>query len=265
MRAVNLIPAESRRGGVSPSIGKLGPGHAVLGILLIALVFVTLYVVTSNTISDRTAHLASVKQQVAQIQAEAAQLTSYEQFEKLAQERATTVRQIAATRFDWHAALSDLSKVVPANTSLQSLSATVSAGTGASGGAAGGSVRGDINAPAFQLKGCTGSQDEVAQLMSRLRLINGVTRVTLEDSAKGERGVGRGGQLVRERLGRGRVSGERAELRPGRLLPAGYRQPGSREPDRRSARQEPPNERSRSCGPDCGLRRGGDRRARGCS
>lgn len=190
MRAVNLIPAESRRGGVSPSIGKLGPGHAVLGILLIALVFVTLYVVTSNTISDRTAHLASVKQQVVQIQAEAAQLASYEQFEQLAQERATTVRQIAATRFDWHAALSDLSKVVPADTSLQSLSATVSAGTGASGGAAGGSVRGDINAPAFQLKGCTGSQDEVAQLISRLRLINGVTRVTLEDSAKGSTASG---------------------------------------------------------------------------
>ena len=190
MRAVNLIPAESRRGGVSPSLGKLGPGHAVLGILLIALVFVTLYVVTSNTISDRTTHLASVKQQVAQIQAEAARLAKYAQFEQLAQERAVTVRQIAATRFDWHAALSDLSKVVPADTSLQSLSATVSAGTGAVGGAAGGAVRGDINAPAFQLKGCTGTQDEVAQLISRLRLINGVTRVTLEDSAKGSAASG---------------------------------------------------------------------------
>lgn len=45
-------------------------------------------------------------------------------------------------------------------------------------------MRGDIDAPAFELKGCTASQDDVAQLMSRLRLIDGVTRVTLEDSTE---------------------------------------------------------------------------------
>ena len=191
MKAVNLIPSDSRRGGVSPSLGRLGPGHAVLGVLAIALGFVTLYVVTSNTISDRTAQLASLKQQVSQIQAAAARLNSYAQFEKLAQARETTVRQIAGTRFDWHGALSDLSRVVPANASLQSLSATTS--TGVSGGAssgAGSNVRGDINAPAFQLTGCTGTQDEVAQLVSRLRLINRVTRVTLESSAKAAGGSG---------------------------------------------------------------------------
>lgn len=186
MRAVNLIPSDSRRGGVSPSLGRLGLGHAVLGFLVIALVFVTLYVLAQNTISNRKTQLASLKQQVAQVQVEAARLQTYAQFEKLAQARAATVRQIAATRFDWHGALSDLSRVVPANTSLQSLSATVSTSSSAGGvaGSTGGNVRGDLNAPAFQLKGCTDTQDEVAQLMSRLRLIRGVTRVTLEDSAK---------------------------------------------------------------------------------
>jgi hypothetical protein len=34
------------------------------------------------------------------------------------------------------------------------------------------------------MKGCTATQDDVARLMSRLRLINGVTRVTLADSLK---------------------------------------------------------------------------------
>ena len=189
MKAVNLIPNEARRGGVGPSLGQLGPGHALLGFLVIGLAYVTVYVVTSNTISDRTAQLASLKSQIAQVQVQVTRLNSYAQFEKLAQARAATVRQIAATRFDWHDALSDLSKVVPANTSLQSLTATVSSGSGTGGGAAaggsGGSVRGDINAPAFELKGCTQSQDEVAQLISRLRLINGVTRVTLENSTAG--------------------------------------------------------------------------------
>jgi Tfp pilus assembly protein PilN len=186
MRAVNLIPRDARRGGVAPSLGKLGAPHAVIGLLVVALAFVTMYVLANNTVSNRKSQLASVQQQVTHMRAEVTTLQSYEQFEKLAEKRAQTVRQIAATRFDWHAALSNLSKVVPSNTSLQSLVATVSpttTGAGASGGS-GGNVRSAINAPAFELKGCTASQDEVAQLMSRLRLIDGVTRVTLEDSNK---------------------------------------------------------------------------------
>jgi Tfp pilus assembly protein PilN len=186
MRAVNLIPRDARRGGMTPSLGKLGTSHVVVAMLVIALGFVTLYVLASNTLSQRQSQLAGLKQQVTSMQAQVARLNSYAQFEKLAQEREATVREIASSRFDWHGALSDLSKVVPANTSLQSLVATVSptvSGVGSSSGAGGGvNVRGDISAPAFELKGCTGSQDEVAQLMSRLRVINGVTRVTLEDS-----------------------------------------------------------------------------------
>jgi Tfp pilus assembly protein PilN len=153
-------------------------------VLVIALAFVTMYVLAGNTISQRKAQLASLKQQVAQLQAQTAQLNSYAQFRTLAQERAATVRQIAATRFDWHAALSDLSRVMPANASLQSLVATPSTTATGAAGASGGAVRGAINAPAFELKGCTASQDDVAQLVSRLRLINGVSRVTLEDSIK---------------------------------------------------------------------------------
>jgi Tfp pilus assembly protein PilN len=164
-----------------------------VGLLAIALAFVTIYVLTTNTMSDRKAKLASLQSQVAQAQAAAARLSNYAQFAQLAQARAETVRQIAATRFDWHGALSDLSKVVPANTSLQSLfgsvapGATVSGAGGSSGGAGvASSLRGDISAPAFELTGCTSTQDDVARLMSRLRLIDGVTRVTLGDSIKQE-------------------------------------------------------------------------------
>jgi Tfp pilus assembly protein PilN len=188
VRAVNLIPRDARRSGISPSLGKLGVAHFVVGLMVVALAFVTVYVLTNNTVSQRKSQLASLKQQVSNMQAQVARLNSYEQFEKLAQARAATVRQIASTRFDWHGALSDLSKVVPANTSLQSLVATVSSTASAGGGSSsgsGGAVRSAIDAPAFELKGCTGTQDEVAQLMSRLRLINGVMRVTLEDSSKG--------------------------------------------------------------------------------
>ena len=193
MRAVNLLPGDSGGRGVGgASLGAVGPFHAVLGVLAILLAYVTVYVLTNNTISERKAQLASVHAQLSQEQAVIARLNSYTQFEKLAQQRAATVRQIAASRFDWHGALSDLSKVMPANASLESLLATVAPGASASGAGgstassavSSGAVRGDINAPAFEMKGCTASQDDVARLISRLRLINGVQRVTLEDSSK---------------------------------------------------------------------------------
>jgi Tfp pilus assembly protein PilN len=189
MKAVNLIPRDARRGGVSPSLGSLGASHLVIGLLTVAVAMVTLWVLSNNTVNQRKAQLASLNQQMSRMQAEVARLQSYESFEKLAQARAATVKEIASGRFDWHGALSDLSKVVPSNTVLQSVVATVSSSTNTAGGGGGsGNVRGDINAPAFSLKGCTGSQNEVAQLMSRLRLINGVDRVTLEDASKSPTG-----------------------------------------------------------------------------
>jgi Tfp pilus assembly protein PilN len=188
VRAVNLIPRESRRGVRGPIALGFSPSYAVVGVLAMALALVTIYVLSANTVSDRKAKLATLRAEVSQAQARAASLQSYLQFERLAQTRAQTVRQIAAARFDWYRALSDLSKVVPANTSLQSLTGSVAPGASVSSGTGGGgntgTLRNDISVPAFQLTGCTTSQDNVARLMSRLRLINGVSRVTLGDSQK---------------------------------------------------------------------------------
>jgi Tfp pilus assembly protein PilN len=197
MRAVNLIPADARRGG-GRGRGAVGttarPIYALIGMLAVALGFVTIYVLTANTVSDRKAKLTTLKAQAAQAQAQASRLSPYTEFAKLAQARATTIREIAATRFDWHGALADLSRVVPANTSLLSLLGTVAPGasvTGAGGsvassGASTSTLRSGIPSPAFELKGCTRNQNDVARLMSRLRVINGVMRVTLADSQKAD-------------------------------------------------------------------------------
>ena len=193
MKAVNLIPNDGKRGGArAAASAPRGPGVALIGLLVIALAYVTVYVLTSNTIKDRKAKIVAVQAQVTAAQAAATRLTNYVNFNKLAANRDATVRQIATQRFDWNAALSDLSKVVPANTSLQSLlgtvspSATVNGAGGSTGGSAvgTGTLRSSITAPAFEMKGCTATQDDVARLMSRLRLINGVQRVTLADSVK---------------------------------------------------------------------------------
>ena len=231
MKAVNLIPPDNKRsaGGRATVGAPRGPAVALIGLLVVALAFVTIYVLTSNTVKDRKAKLATVQSEVSAAQAEAAKLTNYADFVKLASNRLATVSQIATQRFDWHTALSDLSKVVPANTSLQSLLGTVSpsasvsgAGGSTTGSAVGtGTLRTAITAPAFELKGCTQTQDDVAQLMSNLRLINGVTRVTLADSTKQDpRCPGRGRRHGDRVRGERRLPGERPVVRPCRLLPA---------------------------------------------
>jgi Tfp pilus assembly protein PilN len=184
MKAVNLIPGDARRGAMRSGGMPGGPAIAVLGVLALAVVLMTLYVLAGNSISSRKSKLAELQTEVAQAKARSAALNNYVQFGQLAQARLSTVRQIASSRFDWYAALSDLSKVVPANTSLQTLDGSVAPGLSAGGASGASSLRSDISAPAFELSGCTKTQDDVARLMSRLRLINGVTRVTLADSQK---------------------------------------------------------------------------------
>ena len=169
----------------------VGPVQILVGVLVLAVVFMTIYVLESNTISSRKAKIATLQTQAAQEKAAADKLSTYTSLAKIAQARAQTVRQIASNRFDWHRALSELSMVVPSNTSLQSLLGTVAPGASVSGaggnaGASTGSVRGGITAPAFEIKGCTSSHDDVARLMSRLRLMDDVTRVTLTDSQKSD-------------------------------------------------------------------------------
>lgn len=207
MRAVNLIPTDSRRGRGGGTIAlPQSPSYLIIGALVIVLAFVTVYVLTANTIASRKAKVASVQAQAAQEQAAAARLANYVQFAQLAKTRAETVQQIAAARFNWSDALSDLSKVVPSDTSLQELTGTIvpSASSGSSGsgsGGATGTLRGDEPGPAFQLTGCTKSQDDVARLMSSLRVINGVTRVTLGDTQKA--GGATGGSTVSSSTGSG--------------------------------------------------------------
>jgi len=187
VRAVNLIPNDSRRGARASGGRSGGSVYVLLGTLAIALALVSVYVLTMNRISDQKAKIAALTAQAAEAQSAAARLSPYVDFAKLAQARTETVREIASSRFDWHAALAGLSRVVPANTSLQSLTGTVVPGVtvgGAAGGGTAATLRGDVAAPAFELQGCSDSQDDVARLISRLRLIDGVTRVSLESTQK---------------------------------------------------------------------------------
>lgn len=180
MRAVNLIPADVSGGGGSSA----GPA-LLLGGLAIVLALVTLHVLTGNTIKDRRGELATVQRDLAVAQAQADATRPYREFAALARARVETVRQLGSARFDWQRAFAGLARVIPDDVWLTSLTGTVTPGVSVGGGSGTTSgLRGAIPNPAIELSGCTVGHESVVRLISRLRLLHDVERVSLADSSK---------------------------------------------------------------------------------
>jgi len=207
MRAVNLIPAESRRGSSGP--GKSGGAvYGVLGVLGLLVVLACAYAVSSKSVKDREAELAVVQAKATVAEAKAGALAPYTQFAALRANRVQTVRSLAASRFDWAHALREVSRTIPTNAWLTSLNGTIAPGIGgASGASAGGGLREALPVPAFEIVGCTTSHRSVSRLIARMRLIDGVQRVSLSSSEKID-AAGAGG-------GAGGVAGGGADCRNG--------------------------------------------------
>ena len=187
MKAINLLPPDSRglpKSG-APKVAAApeepaGIGAFVLlGALALCVAALAAYVLTTNTVKDRHAQLDATTAQAEAVAQRVAQLKPYADFQQMAETRIQTVKDLAASRFDWEQALRDISRAIPADVTLASIDGSISSGAGGST-----SVRGAIDVPAVELKGCTTGQKQVATLLSRLRSVDGVTRVTLTKSAK---------------------------------------------------------------------------------
>lgn len=197
MKAVNLLPSDLR----STSRASAGTVHAepeaggpaafvVLGALALCVAALAAYVLTTNTVEDRRVQLATVTAEAQAAAQRAAALKPYADFDAMAKARVQTVRDLAASRFDWEQGLRDISLAIPANVTLTSMTGSVSSQSGA-----GGALRGAIPSPAIELQGCTTDQPAVATLMSRLRAVDGVTRVSLSRSANSDAGTGGAGGI----------------------------------------------------------------------
>lgn len=184
VKAVNLIPSDNRPAAraasgpaaVAPSAGSALGAYVVLAVLVFAVAAAAVYTMASNSIKEKEVELSQVEQDAQAVEAQAASLQTFADFKQLAEARETTVRGIAASRFDWSSALDDLSRALPSDVFISSLDGSTT------GAASGSGLRGAIIAPSIELMGCTDDQASVARLMSSLRGIRGVTRVTLAKS-----------------------------------------------------------------------------------
>jgi Tfp pilus assembly protein PilN len=183
MRAVNLIPVEDRRGLRGGGSGSGVASYIVLGVLAVVVAMSAAYTLTNRSLGDRHAELESVQSQVENAQAQAQRYSSYTGFTALRQKRTETVRSLAASRFDWSHALHELARTIPSNAWLTSLKGTVTPGISMEGGNDD-PLRASLPNPALEVVGCTTSQADVAKVISSLRRIDGVERVSLSSSQR---------------------------------------------------------------------------------
>jgi Tfp pilus assembly protein PilN len=194
MKAVNLIPGERRRKS-RDVVGRSGGG--ALGVLMLIAglaVLAVMYGSARHQVSSQAGEAASLTAQANAVEARTGRLSSYSSFVAMAEDRMRTVSQLVESRFDWSHALHELGRVLPADTSLDSLHGAVGSASGQVSAATTGpaslssattsetSSTPPGSTPVFTLSGCATSQSTVAQTLQRLRLINGVTEVQLQSS-----------------------------------------------------------------------------------
>jgi Tfp pilus assembly protein PilN len=184
MRAVNLIPSDQQRGAGGAAGKSGGAAYILLGAMALIVVLAASYVVSSKSVKDKRTELANVTQQAEAAEAKAQSLTSYTSFASIRQKRVDTVTQLANSRFDWAHALREVARVLPQNAWLTQMTGTTS--TTVSVGGVSSQLRGSLNVPAIVINGCTTSQQAVAKLITSLRMIDGVQRVSLEDSTRAQ-------------------------------------------------------------------------------
>jgi Tfp pilus assembly protein PilN len=150
---------------------------------VIVVALIVLRVLSDNDVNNKKVTLAAAQAQVATEQAEANKLEVYVSFVQAAQAKRQQVQEIAAQRFPWKRSLDQISHVLPASTSLSSLSASTAApaATGSST-----TTTTPAAGPTFSLAGCadTPNQNGTATLLRRLTMLTGVSNVAFENSTR---------------------------------------------------------------------------------
>lgn len=203
MRAVNLIPAEQRGGAPVGAGQSQGGAYALLGVLAGVAVLALLYGIARHQVASRKSEAATVSAQAQQAQAEAQSLAPYTTFISTREARLQAVATLVNSRFDWAHVFHEFARVLPAGIAIGSLDGAVGTGTPGSPAAtapaasAGAASAGAVTSatppgslPLFTLTGCATNQREVALMLTRLKLMDGASSVTLQSSTKGASGGG---------------------------------------------------------------------------
>jgi hypothetical protein len=161
VRAVNLIPAEERRGAGGIGGRSGGIVYVLTGGLAVLVALGAIYALAVHSVADRKGQLATLSAQLAAVNAETQSLSPYVQIAAVSAAKVEEVATLAEQRFNWPTALA-----LPDDVSFQSLTASAAAPAGG----------------AFTLVGCANSQGEIPAVLTDLSSVPGVTLVQLTSS-----------------------------------------------------------------------------------
>jgi Tfp pilus assembly protein PilN len=190
MEAVNLLPAYARPGHPWAAVGKDLSARRVLkaGTVAACVVAVGLgasYYLERSVVNHRQATLADVQAQVAVVDAKAAPLRAAQ---AAAAARMAAAGSASEKRVAWEALLSDVSRVLPKQVYLQSLSAQSPTPLAPGAAVAAPTAAPGTPTPAasgFSATGVASSHVKVAVVLDRLASLPWLTNVTLVSSANG--------------------------------------------------------------------------------
>jgi Tfp pilus assembly protein PilN len=169
VRAVNLIPAEERRGAGGIGGRSGGVVYVLTGGLALLVALGAIYALAVHSVADRKGQLATLSAQLAAVNAETQSLAPYVQIAAVSAAKVEEVASLAEQRFNWPTAMQQLALALPNDVSFQSLTASAAAAPG--GGA-------------FTLVGCANSQGEIPAVLTDLSSVPGVTLVELTSSVE---------------------------------------------------------------------------------
>jgi Tfp pilus assembly protein PilN len=182
VRAVNLIPAEERRGAGGLAGRSGGVVYVLVGGLAVLVVLGVIYAFAVQGVAQRKGQLASLTQQVAAVDEQNQQLAPYVNFATISAQQTQQTLTLAQQRFDWPDAMEQLALALPSDVTLTSFTANDGAAVGNASAA---------GVPSFTLDGCASAQAEVPSVLTSLAAIPGVSDVELQTTTENKKAKGR--------------------------------------------------------------------------
>jgi len=193
MNAVNLLPGYARPRHPWAAIGKdLSARRALTGGAAVACVAVlglgAGYVHERSVVHDKRTALADLQTQVAAADAKAAPLRAAQ---AAAVARMAAAGTVSSSRVAWEKMLADLSRVLPAQVYLQSISVQSPTPLAAAASTTAAPTTAAVpGATAFSATGVASSHVRVALVLDRLSSLPWLSDVTLQSSTSGSVGSG---------------------------------------------------------------------------
>jgi Tfp pilus assembly protein PilN len=183
MKRMNLLPPELRpREG-----GRHGSSYLVVGALLASVVAMLAYAMVIGGVRSDETELESLKHETEQANARADVLRPYGDFAEMKDQRESSIRTVADTRFNYERLTRELARILPAGVFVGHLEVApappeqdvVAAGADPVSGA-------QATPPAMTVSGCAPNQEVVADALDRMRALTGATNVELGSSSKAD-------------------------------------------------------------------------------